>query len=120
MLDDLLDLTASEAELGKPVGNDLGERKMTIPLVLGLESGKAGLRDAVARYYRSDDADPSAVADLLRRIAGSGGLERTREAIVAYVERAKMSLAPLGKAPARAELAAIADSLGRDGARKGH
>jgi geranylgeranyl pyrophosphate synthase len=60
-----------------------------------------------------------AVADLLTRITQSGGLERTREAIAGYVERAKMSLAPLGTAPARAELAAIADALGRDGARKG-
>ncbi len=119
MLDDLLDLTASEAELGKPVGNDLGERKMTIPLILALEAGKTGLRDAVARYYEGDGADPAAVADLLTQIRASGGLDRTREAIAGYVERAKMSLAPLGTAPARAELASIANTLDRDGARKG-
>ena len=34
MMDDLLDLTADEHALGKPVVNDLNERKMTIPLIL--------------------------------------------------------------------------------------
>jgi geranylgeranyl pyrophosphate synthase len=119
MLDDLLDLTASEAELGKPVGNDLTERKMTIPLILALETGTPGLRDAVARYYKGENDDSAAARDILERITASGGLERTREAIGAYVERAKMSLAPLGTAPARAELAAIADALAPAGVRKG-
>jgi geranylgeranyl pyrophosphate synthase len=119
MLDDLLDLTSSEAELGKPVGNDLREQKMTIPLILALETGAPGLRDAVAHLYADEDAAPAAVADVLAQITASGGLERTREAIGAYVERAKMSLAPLGTAPARAELAAIADSLARASAGKG-
>jgi geranylgeranyl pyrophosphate synthase len=119
MLDDLLDLTATESQLGKPVGNDFAERKMTIPLILALQTGSAGLRDAVARYYGSGTDDPSAVGDILTRVAASGGLDRTREAIAGYVERAKMSLAPLGTAPARGELVALAEHLAHDGARKG-
>ncbi len=119
MLDDLLDFTASEAELGKPVGNDLAERKMTVPLILALETSAPGLREAVAAYYDRQDDDRTAVAGLVERIVASGGIERTREAIAGYVERAKMSLAPLGGAPARAELGAIADTLAHAGERKG-
>ena len=43
MKDDLLDVTADERSLGKPVGNDLTERKMTIPLIAALSSGESGV-----------------------------------------------------------------------------
>jgi len=123
MLDDLLDLTASEAELGKPVGNDLAERKMTIPLILALEGGGADFRAELERFYGGGPAggaegagtrSAEAVAHLIRGVGAAGGLAKTRDAIGGYVERAKMSLAPLGTAPARAELVALADAIARD------
>jgi geranylgeranyl pyrophosphate synthase len=117
MLDDLIDLTADEAEVGKPVGNDLRERKITIPLILALEGGGDDLRGEVARYYREEpDLDHQAPATrrLADRILAAGGARRTRDAIAGYVQRAKLSLAPLGAAPARGELAALADGLARD------
>ncbi len=119
MLDDLLDLTASEAELGKPVGNDLLEHKMTIPLIFALEDGGSEFREAVRRYYsrtEEGEAARAALPGLLAGVAATGGLAKTREAIAGYVERAKISLAPLGTAPARAELIGIADALARDSA----
>jgi geranylgeranyl pyrophosphate synthase len=120
MLDDLLDLTASEAELGKPVGNDLDEHKMTAPIVLALEQGPGSLRDAFARYF---DGNPSRggreAARLIAAVGEAGGFTRTREVIGSYVERAKASLAPLGTAPARAELVALADAIARDSTARG-
>jgi octaprenyl-diphosphate synthase len=117
MLDDLLDMTASAAELGKPVGNDLSERKMTIPIILALESGDRDFHDALQRYYgdpgASDDGRDR-TAPLLASLERTGGLSKTREAIEGYVERAKISLVPLGNHAARAELTALADALGRD------
>jgi octaprenyl-diphosphate synthase len=110
MLDDLLDATASEAELGKPVGNDLRERKMTIPLILALESGDAELREQIERFY-TDGAADDGIGEILAGIARAGGVAKTREAIQSYVERAKQSLAPLGNAPARANLVELADAL---------
>ncbi len=116
MLDDLLDVTASQSEVGKPVGNDLRERKVTIPLIFALESGDGPLREAVARFYASDQgaAEDQTIRALVAAIAENGGLSKTREAIIGYVERAKMSLAPLGACAARAELHELADALTRD------
>jgi octaprenyl-diphosphate synthase len=117
MLDDLLDFTASEAELGKPVGNDLSEHKMTIPLILALEDAGSEFKVALADYYGSDGSGGrAAIERLVIGVGASGGLRKTREAIAGYVERAKMSLAPLGSAPARLELAELADALARDSA----
>jgi octaprenyl-diphosphate synthase len=118
MLDDLLDFTASESELGKPVGNDLTEHKMTIPLIFALENGGSDFAAALTGFYGGNGtpAGRAEIADLIRGVGAAGGLLKTREAIGSYVERAKMSLAPLGSAPARLELAALADALARDSA----
>jgi octaprenyl-diphosphate synthase len=116
MLDDLLDFTASEAELGKPVGNDLREHKMTIPLILALEGTKSGLRGALGRFFAGGAPSVRESKELIAAVGAAGGFVRTREAITGYVERAKMSLAPLGTVAARAELVALADALARDSA----
>ena len=111
MRDDLLDITADEAALGKPVGNDLRERKMTVPLVLALEAGDREFRAAVERFFAEDDVGPERIAQIVAGIGGHGGLSRTEAVLAGYVERAKHSLAPLGNVPARAELASLADAL---------
>ena len=111
MRDDLLDLTADEATLGKPVGNDLRERKMTVPLVLALESGDREFRSDVERFFTEDDDTRERIAGIVAGIGIHGGLAKTEAALAGYLERAKQSLAPLGNAPARTELAALADAL---------
>jgi geranylgeranyl pyrophosphate synthase len=119
MLDDLLDVTASEAELGKPVGNDLREKKMTLPVILALEAGGPEFRSQLAAFYGSDREDDQATVDaLLARIAESGARGATRDVIAGYVERAQQSLVPLGSVPARAELSGLAGALLRDSAER--
>ena len=111
MRDDLLDLTADEATLGKPVGNDLRERKMTVPLVLALEGADREFRSDVERFFAGGDDTPERIAAIVAGIAAAGGLSKTEAVLAGYVERAKQSLAPLGNAPARSELVALADAL---------
>ena len=116
MLDDLLDLTASSSELGKPVGNDLLERKMTIPLIFALQGRDGEFRAAIARLYGGQEPSAASIGPLIAALRDAGGFAKTRDAIAGYVERAKMSLAPLGLVAARAELAELADALARESA----
>ncbi|HEV3088496.1 MAG TPA: polyprenyl synthetase family protein [Candidatus Elarobacter sp.] len=111
MRDDLLDLTADEATLGKPVGNDLRERKMTVPLILALDGGGREFRSGVERFFEESDQVPARVESIVAGIGAHGGLAKTEAVLAGYVERAKQSLAPLGNAPARSELVALADAL---------
>ena len=116
MLDDLLDLTADESDLGKPVGNDLRERKVTIPLILALESGPLELHREAERFFSEDEAsaDGGSARRLAEGIVRAGGATKTRDAIIRRVEQAKAALPALGSVPARAELGALADALARD------
>ncbi|MGA2393914.1 MAG: polyprenyl synthetase family protein [Candidatus Lustribacter sp.] len=111
MQDDLLDMTSTESALGKPVGNDLTERKVTIPLILALAAGDLEFRADVERFYAGDDSTPAQIAGVIAGIARQGGFEKTKALSAEYIERAKASLASLGNAPARAEFVAVADAL---------
>ncbi|MFN2529103.1 MAG: polyprenyl synthetase family protein [Candidatus Baltobacteraceae bacterium] len=112
MKDDLLDMTADETSIGKPVGNDLREHKMTIPLILALERGDPEFRARVERFYGG--AGEGEIAGIIAEIGRQGGLDGTREQITQYAERAKLSVAPLGGIRARGVLAGLADALTRD------
>lgn len=108
MLDDLLDLTADSAALGKPAGNDLLERKMTIPLVLALARGDADFHAAVERLFADGNAP---VAPVVEAIGGQGGLAATREQIAAFAQEAKAALQPLPPSEAKERLGSLADAL---------
>jgi geranylgeranyl pyrophosphate synthase len=112
--DDLLDMVADEASLGKPVGNDLRERKVTLPLICALQGADGAFRADVERFCIEEDESRERIAGLVDAIRAHGGFEKTEASIAGYVERAKISLAPLGSTAARSKLEDVADALVSD------
>lgn len=108
MRDDLLDVTADAASLGKPVGNDLAERKMTIPLILALRAAGDDFRGMVARFYSGRGGG---TVEIVAGIRHSGAVEQTRAQIAEYVERARFSLGPLEESAAKNRLQRLAAEL---------
>lgn len=109
MNDDLLDMTADAAAIGKPVGNDLTERKMTIPVICALRNANGSFRSDLERFYGGNDNAP--IPAIVASIGEHGGLHGTREHITAYVMKAKAALEPLAASAAKEELARLADAL---------
>jgi geranylgeranyl pyrophosphate synthase len=109
MRDDMLDVIADERSLGKPAGNDLAERKMTIPLISALAAGGGAFRALVRRFY--DQGAPDAIPAIIDGIEREGGLAATRAQIARFVERAKDALEPIGPCSAKKALAKLADAL---------
>ncbi len=109
MKDDVLDVTADERSVGKPVGNDLTERKMTIPLICALANGNAEFRAEVEHFYRGASTD--GIAGIVQGIADEGGIDATNREIARFVERAIAALKPIASSPAKDELAKLASSL---------
>jgi octaprenyl-diphosphate synthase len=109
MKDDLLDLIADERSLGKPAGNDLTERKTTLPLIAALASGDGAFRAQVRRFY--DGSANDGIPTIVDGIAREGGLVATRAQIARFVERAKNALEPIAATAAKKELARLTDAL---------
>jgi octaprenyl-diphosphate synthase len=109
MKDDVLDMTADRERLGKPVGNDLREHKVTIPLILALRNGDSEFRATVERFFtRGGDQE---IGRIIEGVVRRGGLEGTRAQIAHYAEQAKRSLAPLESGRARSCLEEMAGAL---------
>jgi octaprenyl-diphosphate synthase len=109
MMDDLLDMTADERSLGKPAGNDLTERKITIPLIAALASGNGSFRAEVRRFY--DGGPNEAIPAIVRGIEREGGLAVTRAQIGRFVEQAKSALKPIAAGTAKNELLKLTEAL---------
>ena len=109
LVDDILDFTSRESVLGKPVGNDLREGKVTLPLIYALETASPAERAKVARVLADgnyENARFSEIRDLLDR---NRGIERARVRVRDFTTKAKQLLARFPESPARSALSAATD-----------
>jgi octaprenyl-diphosphate synthase len=93
IVDDILDFTSSEEKLGKPVGNDMREGKVTLPLIYALRRCAPEEVQKVSKVFEEDgfrSVPFSEIMDLQNRY---GGLIAAREKASSYVEKAKGCLA---------------------------
>jgi octaprenyl-diphosphate synthase len=110
--DDILDFIGDEATLGKPVGGDLREGKVTLPVIYALEDADAPSRDELLRIYQK--AGPLTPEDVRRAtdlIAGAGGFERARRHALGYLERARRDLEVLPPSRSRDALLTVAEHV---------
>ncbi len=92
LVDDLLDFTAREEELGKPVLSDLREGKLTLPLILLLPRVAPARRQRVERVLEDGGFGRVAPEEILELVAAEGTLDEVRELAESYAEEAKREL----------------------------
>jgi octaprenyl-diphosphate synthase len=104
MRDDYLDLLGDAEVLGKPIGSDLREGKVTLPVLSLIDDGLTE-PIAIVQRHAADDGDVARMIELVREF---GGDARTRSAIHAEVGLALESLTAFRRTPARTALADLA------------
>jgi octaprenyl-diphosphate synthase len=115
LVDDLLDYTADQVALGKPIGADLREGKVTLPIIFLLQRGG----EEAGRLIRTVVADRSVTTeqwrDILRLLHEHRAGRLAYDRAVEYAERAKACLGAFPPSPERDALAALPDYvLSRD------
>jgi heptaprenyl diphosphate synthase len=99
VVDDILDFIGEEAQLGKPVGSDVKQGTITLPVICLREI----LSDEEFRAAFAED-DRTAVIDLVK---SSGAIERSQIEADRLLREAREALAELEDAPARDALEAL-------------
>ena len=105
--DDILDYAGGD--LGKPVGQDLKEQKITMPLLGALSSADARTEQEVRSWVRGAAESDENCSRVLEFVAQRGGLEYARRRLDEYVAQAVSALAPLKHSQAREYLIALAE-----------
>lgn len=111
--DDLLDYQGASASLGKNVGDDFRERKMSLPVIRAVAAGEtAGDGEERAFWSRAIETGDQRDGDLERALAlfdRHGTLASTRRTALDHAERARGALAALPEGAIRQHLEDLAD-----------
>jgi octaprenyl-diphosphate synthase len=109
MADDTLDFVAPEAQLGKPVHNDLKEGKITLPIIVAMQRASAREAQVVVDYLHSDNATDVDLQQVLLLLHKYGTLQATMAKAHEHVAQAKQYLNDFAPSPVLEMLHTLAD-----------
>ena len=104
IVDDVLDLTAAEHVLGKPVASDLREGKATLAVIHALERGTGADREAIRTVLAERSFAHVSHAQILEILHRHGSLDYAMDTACAYAEAARLSIADLPDSEAKRAL----------------
>lgn len=108
--DDLFDYT-SKGILGKPTGNDIKEKKLTLPIIYALSKvGKSKQRE-IRSLIRESKKNPKAVEMVIDFADKNGGIEYTQQRMNFYHEQALNSLFIFPKSAYRDSLESLTEFI---------
>jgi octaprenyl-diphosphate synthase len=109
VVDDLLDYTAEQSTLGKPIGGDLREGKVTLPIIRLLQRGGEPAGTLIRRVVESRAVSPEEWREIRSMLAETDALESAYGVAVEYATAAKGHLQAFPASPERDALLALPD-----------
>lgn len=104
MMDDVLDYTSDQAVIGKPVGKDIREGKITLPLIYALEETADAERKRIQALFEQREPSDDEYQGLIDLVRKNGVLERVRSEAQRYVDKAALCLDGFRDSTARENL----------------
>jgi octaprenyl-diphosphate synthase len=100
--DDLFDF--GDEDVGKPLGIDIKERKMTLPLIYALSRSDKKEKSFIINTVKKDHDKPEKVAEVIQYVRQSGGLEYAHAKMMDYQREAFEILHTFPDTPVRQSL----------------
>ncbi|MCM3440803.1 heptaprenyl diphosphate synthase component II [Metabacillus halosaccharovorans] len=107
--DDILDFTSTAEELGKPVGSDLLQGNITLPVLYALENPT--IKKEIEKITMNTTAED--IKPILEMIQSSGVIEKSVKISDRYLQKAFLILEELPKNRARSTLYSISKYIGK-------
>jgi octaprenyl-diphosphate synthase len=104
IVDDVLDLTAAEDVLGKPVASDLREGKATLAVIHALERGTGADREAIRTVLADRSFTRVSHPQILEILQRHGSIDYAMDTACAYAEAARLTIADLPDTEAKRAL----------------
>jgi len=109
IIDDILDFTSTEKELGKPAGGDLLQGNITAPALYAMENDQ--IRIEIEKVH--DSMNPSEISKVISIIKNSGAIEKSVALSDLYLQKALAELEALPANRAKKTLHDIAKFIGK-------
>jgi len=113
--DDILDMTAEQTELGKPVGGDLRQGIITLPVIYALNKSslkKSNVYDHLLEIIIKPAKTDQEVSEAIDLIAGCGGIDYAFALAAKYIDKAQKELIALPEVPVKRTMQIIAEFIG--------
>ena len=114
LVDDVLDYAGDTTALGKNVGDDLAEGKVTLPLIHALDNASAGETSLIRDCLIQKNVDPDKLQRVIQIVGCNGALDYTRSLAETQANQARDCLLELPDTPYRQTLFDLVDfAIGR-------
>ncbi len=100
--DDLFDY--GDAAIGKPTGNDIKEKKLTLPLIHILQKVEPSLKKEIINIVKNNNNDKKKVKFVIDNVIQYGGIEYASQKMIEYRDKALGLLHTFPDSPSRAAL----------------
>lgn len=107
--DDILDFTADEKTLGKPVGSDIRQGVITLPALYALKNDSK--RDELAELLSSPELCINQAERIIEIVINSNGIDYAYDITRLYAQKAKQQLKLLPAVPVTKTLSDMADFI---------
>jgi octaprenyl-diphosphate synthase len=97
--DDIADYQGREKVMGKPVGTDIREKKVTLPLIEALRKMSSERQNKFETIFSQDVIDDNDVSTIYEMIEEAGGFDYARKWAVEYGDRAHQNIKDFPDSP---------------------
>ena len=111
--DDIFDYSPSSSQVGKPVGVDILEQKMTLPLLGALRNAGADEGADIRQKVRDIRSNPGYRDEIMAFVRTHNGIEYATKRLGEYIDKAVKALEVLPDSREKDFLAEIADYVGK-------
>ncbi len=91
--DDVFDYISTNDKIGKPVGNDIKERKLTLPLIYALQNADEKTREDILSMIKLNSFSAENIEEIINFTIKAGGIEYAMAKAMEFVQKAKDCIA---------------------------